>query len=201
MNQIEIPLQSEKDWRYRLFEILPGFLSWSILALPFVLSLINTRLIIFFIVCYFIIWFMRAIGLNLRVIQGFRTMKQHEKLPWNTLLEELENGEVAHGEPRPKWHFNNLQRLSVTTDRILPSEVIHAIIIPSYNESRAIIEPTIQALLDSHYDPKKVILVMAYEARDGAQALSSFAASSAGLPPSRRVAGPCAPPLTVSRAP
>ena len=40
----EIPFQKDKDKKYRLFEILPGFLSWSILLIPFVLAYTNVGL-------------------------------------------------------------------------------------------------------------------------------------------------------------
>ena len=35
------------------------------------------------------------------------------------------------------------------------------------DESREVLEPTIQAVKGSHYDAKKIILVIAYEARAG----------------------------------
>ena len=45
--------------------------------------------------------------------------------------------------------------------------------IASYNESLEILEPTIQSVIDSDYDMKKVILIMAYEERDGAQSMQA----------------------------
>jgi cellulose synthase/poly-beta-1,6-N-acetylglucosamine synthase-like glycosyltransferase len=52
--------------------------------------------------------------------------------------------------------------------RIKPSEVYHAIIVAFYNESRDVLEPTIKSVIDSHYDLKKIILILAYEERGGA---------------------------------
>ena len=40
-SQIEIPMVEERGKGYRFFEILPGALSWSILILPFLISLIS----------------------------------------------------------------------------------------------------------------------------------------------------------------
>jgi cellulose synthase/poly-beta-1,6-N-acetylglucosamine synthase-like glycosyltransferase len=51
---------------------------------------------------------------------------------------------------------------------VKPRELIHAIIIATYNESREVIEPSIQAIIDSDYDvKKKVIFILAYEERGG----------------------------------
>lgn len=168
MKDIEIPLQSEKDWRYKFFEKLPGIVSWSLLALPFVLSQISPGLTVFFIISYLLLWFMRAVGLNIRVLQGWRTMQIHQKLPWPQMLSELENQKVADPNAiRPNWHYDNIVRTQAQPLKIKPSEVIHAIIIATYNESRDILEPSIKALLDSKYDMKKVIFILAYEERGG----------------------------------
>ena len=170
MVDIEIPLNNEKTRHYRFFEILPGFLSWSILILPFALSLISPRITALIIIAYFLIWFIRAIGLNVRVIQGWNNMQRHQKYDWARMLHELEALDPK-GESKelPKWHYQNIARLDKADKRLKPSQITHAVFIAAYNEGREIIEPTIQSVINSNYDMKKVILVMAYEGRDGAQ--------------------------------
>ena len=170
MTDIEIPLQREKDWRYRFFEMLPGLLSWTILLLPFILSQISPHATVFFILTFLLMWFAKAIAMNVRVLQGWRRMQEHQKLPWPQMVEELEAGAAMNADvKRPEWHYDNLLRLQVKPAPIRPSELIHAVMIATYNESRAVLEPTIQALMDSSYDMKKVILVLAYEERGGEQ--------------------------------
>jgi len=170
MTDIEIPQPNERTARYRFFEMLPGLVSWSILLLPFVLSQISPRITVLFIIAYLLLWFAKAIGLNMRVLQGWRTMQKQQKLDWTQLLKELETGAVdEHGIKRPQWHYNNLKRLAVHPPAVEPSELYHAVIVATYNEGKAVLEPTIQSILDSHYDMKKIILVIAYEGRDGAQ--------------------------------
>ncbi|HSX43997.1 MAG TPA: glycosyltransferase family 2 protein [Candidatus Saccharimonadales bacterium] len=170
MTDLEIPQPEDRHFRYRLFEILPGFLTWSILALPFILALFNPNLAVVFILGYLLLWFAKSIGLNVRALQGFHLMQRHMKLAWPQLLEELEHDQVASSEvKRPSWHYDNLLRLRVQPARIKPHELTHAIIIASYNESKEVLEPTVQSVIDSHYDMQKVILVFAYEGRDGAQ--------------------------------
>lgn len=150
--------------------MLPGILSWTILCLPFLLSFINPVIPIFFIIAYLLMWFVKSVGLNIRVLQGTRTLRLQQKLPWAQMLDELITGKVEQPDRHiPTWHYENIQRLQQSPNPIKADELIHALIIASYNESREIIEPTIQAILDSDYDMKKIILVMAYEDRNGAQ--------------------------------
>ncbi len=170
MTDIEIPLQHQKTKRYRFFEMLPGLLSWSILTLPFILSLFIPTVVALIIIAFFLLWFARAVGLNVRVIQGWRRVQQHQKLNWAKMLEELEQLDPkGHSKELPKWHYEIIERVKATPTPIKPHEVIHAVFVFAYNEGIEILEPTVQSLLDSDYGMKKVILVLAYEARDGAQ--------------------------------
>lgn len=170
MRNIEIPYIEERGKRYRFFEALPGLISWSILALPFVLSQINPRLTVFFIIAYLLLWFAKAVGLNIRAVQGYRMISLHQKLPWPQMLAELTSGKPNQPDRHiPAWHYENMLRIAEQPTPIKATEIVHAVIIATYNETREILEPTIKSVLASEYDSKKVILVMAYEARDGAQ--------------------------------
>ncbi len=170
MRSIEIPQPEDRDWRYRLFEILPGALTWTILSLPVVLSLISPKLAAYFIVAYLLMWFIRALALDLRMLQGHRSMNEHRSLAWEKLNQDLEDL-VAKTAGAPRWHARNVARVkrNMAHNRIKPSEVIHAIIIAAYNESKDVLEPTLQSVLASNYDMKKIIVILAYEGRDGAQ--------------------------------
>ena len=168
MRSIEIPQPGERDFKYRLFEILPGALSWSILALPAILALINPKAAAYFIIAFILVWFTRAMGLNARLLQGHRLIERHKKIPWKKLNEDLEILE-PHCQEAPSWHTHNLDRVRehVSHSRIKPSEVYHVLIVAAYNESRDVLEPTVQAIADSDFDLKKIILVIAYEQRGG----------------------------------
>jgi cellulose synthase/poly-beta-1,6-N-acetylglucosamine synthase-like glycosyltransferase len=168
MRNIEIPYVEERGKRYRFFEMLPGLTSWSILALPFVLSQVAPRLCVFFILAYLLLWFTKAVGLNIRAVQGFRMLSQHQKLPWPQMLQELSTGKTEQPDRHiPSWHYENVVRIAEQPTPIKPEDIVHAIMVATYNESREILEPTIQSVLDSNYNMKQVILVLAYEERGG----------------------------------
>lgn len=168
MRSIEIPPPSERDWRYRAFEILPGALTWIVLFLPAVLAIISPKLAAYFIIAYLLMWFVRAVGLNVRSLQGWKILDQHRKIPWEKLNADLEVLQ-ARTIDVPKWHAKNIERVSryMGSERIKPSQVLHAVIIAAYNESRDVLEPTVKAVMASSYDLKKIILIMAYEERGG----------------------------------
>lgn len=170
MTDIEIPYAEDRNWRYRFWEIFPGAISWSILLAPFFFSIYNPELFAVFILGYLLIWFFKGTAMSVRSIQGYRMLQRQQALNWQLLLDDLEAGEPMHPHGKnPDWHLRNLGRVAEYPLFCKPSEVTHAVIIAAYNESRDTLEPTIQSVLNSTYDMKNVILVIAYEGRDGAQ--------------------------------
>jgi hypothetical protein len=187
MKDIEIPFNKERGARYRFFEILPGALSWTMLALPVILSAINVAAAAFFVLIYLLINFTRAVAGATRALQGYRIMRKHQKIDWEGMLQELETGKVPEHHGRfPKWHYEALRRYAVQREQLLaldqagvqshgsgehlrPSEVVHAVIIATYKESREVLEPTIKSVLSGDYNMNQVLLVIAYEQRAGEQ--------------------------------
>jgi cellulose synthase/poly-beta-1,6-N-acetylglucosamine synthase-like glycosyltransferase len=169
MKNIEIPYVSDRGVRYRLFEILPGFLSWSLLALPFILSFISPYITAFFIIGYLLLWTVKSAGMSIRALQGFKVLNQHQRLPWNQMLAELQAGKVVQPDKQiPTWHYDNIRRIQEEPTPIHPNDAIHALVLATYNEAKEVLEPTIQSVLASEFDMKRVILVIAFEERGGA---------------------------------
>lgn len=167
MTDIEIPYEKDRHFRYRFFEALPGMVSWLMLLLPILLSLINVTLAAVFILAYLLVNFTRGMALAVRLVQGHHMLRVHQRLHWAAMLTELEDGKVGTHEHRPKWHRDAVARLAAQPPAVKPSEIIHAVIIATYKEAREVLVPTIEALLKSDYDMKKVMLILAYEGRAG----------------------------------
>src|SRR4051812_26275718 len=126
MTDIEIPYKQNRDWKYRVLEILPGALSWSMLVLPLVLSLINVTMASLFILAYLLTFFARSLGVNFRAFQGYKLMQTHRKLPWHEMLQELQKGKMSNPDAkRPQWHIKNLAKFQDKPLAIRPSDVIH----------------------------------------------------------------------------
>lgn len=169
MKDLEIPHVEERGKRYRFFEMLPGILTLTVLTLPFWLSLINVTAAAFFVIGFLLLWFLKTTGLNIRSIQGYRAMKLFKRLPWKRYLEDLETGEISYSNSKdlPKWHPENVQRLKQTPPAHKPSQLVHAVMIATYNETKEVLEPTIQAVIDSELGSKQMIFILAYEGRTG----------------------------------
>lgn len=167
MTNIEIPHEKDRTKGYRFFEILPGALSWFILALPFTLSLLNAAAAALFILLFILVFFTRAMAVTIRALAGYRMMREHGKLDWVELVKEVQTMTIPDGVHRPKWHYDNLSRLAQRTPVVKPDDIIHAVIIATYNESREVLEPTIKSIIDGQVDKKKVIVLLAYEERGG----------------------------------
>lgn len=171
MTDLEIPLESERTFHYRFFEALPGILSWSLLCVPFILSAINATLAAVFVLVYLLINFTRGAAVAIRVMQGYQIMRQHQRMNWQVMLDDLEAGKIVAAEhaKRPKWHRAAVERLRQQPLTLRPSELIHVIIVATVKEAREVLEPTFESIINSDYDMQQVILVLAYEARGGEQ--------------------------------
>ena len=169
MRNIEIPLVKDRDWVYRLFEILPGALSWSVLAAPIILSLISPTLAAYFIIAFLLLWFVKMLGLNIRMVQGYRRLNQSMAYDWLKMLKELDCPECTFERYEqgvsPKWHQRNLITNYTKEDRLRLDDVYHVVIIAHSIEDKDVLEPTIKSVLQSQYDMKKLILILAYEER------------------------------------
>lgn len=172
MTDIEIPLGKRDKW-YRFFEMLPAILSYSILLLPLVLSFISPILGALFIIVFIIMWLVRAIGTAFRTVQGHNMLVKAQQVDWRSRLEDLNDPQGALDRGGfTGWAIHRHKKvLSLIANSKLkypkPSEIYNAVIIATYNESRDVLEPTIQSLLEGDYDRKQMILVIAYEERGG----------------------------------
>jgi hypothetical protein len=165
MSKYEIPLVPDRDWKYRFFEIMPGVLTWTALSLPFVLAFTSVRFAAIFMIAYLVLWFIKAVALNIRAIQGWHIFQEHVKIDWQHLLEDLKKESID--TTLPKWHNNNKQRIAKAPNGINPDNIIHAVIVATWNESKETLQPTLDTIKDSIYDKQKMIVLLAYEDRGG----------------------------------
>lgn len=182
MTDIDIPL-GKRSAKYRFFEMLPALCTYFVVSLPIVLSLINPLYAAVFIVAYITWWFVKAIGMAYRTIQGYRSLERAKQVDWEERLEDIEEPDVAikKYETRAdlsKWrireHYQTLKRIHQLPEEYLkPSQVYNAVIVPFMSPDGEVLDPSIRALLESNYNVKdNLILILASEQRAaGATAL------------------------------
>ncbi len=178
MTDIEIPLQSEKTRIYRIFEMLPGIVSWTIIFTPLTLALINPTYAAYFVIAFMVVWLVKAVSMSIRVSQGYKRLKTATEIDWTSKLNELKDVDRSLSKYKnfdnltseDKIHYSKMCLYAAQRENqhIKIDDIYHLVIIAAYNESIEVIEPTIQSVLKSAYNPDKTILVLAYEERGGA---------------------------------
>ena len=177
MTDLEIPL-GKRTKKYRFFEMLPAILSYGALILLLVLSLVSPLLAAVYLVIVIMTLLIKAVGIAYHTIRGRNWLEKAQKVSWVERLSDLENPEVAlasiaHFKKNEFGHINHIDNLQlIINDRASfpkPSELYNAVIIATYNESYEILAPTLRAVLNTTYDKKRLIVVMAYEERGGEQ--------------------------------
>ncbi|HSX53200.1 MAG TPA: hypothetical protein VLF90_02420 [Patescibacteria group bacterium] len=173
VQDIEIPYPEARHGWYRFFEILPGLLSLLIFLTPIILSIFYVTAAAIFIILYVLILLIRASAMSARVIEGYGTVKKAAKTDWESLLQDFykptETSQRHKGTKNSlvRAHVANMERLQAG-NRIdmLPDEVIQVVMICTYNESQAIIHPTIEHIISTKgFEGRKTALFMAYEER------------------------------------
>lgn len=174
MTNIEIPL-GKRTKLYRFLEMLPALLSYGAVILLIVLSIFNPLWAAIYLLLFIITLLVKAIGIAFRTIQGHRILGLAQKVDWGARMSDLEDVSKAleyRRENSRSWrshlHIQNLEAISTSPEWFpKPSELYNAVIVATYNESIDVLEPTVQSLLATDYDPKHIILVIAYEERGG----------------------------------
>jgi len=175
MIDLEIPV-GKRTLKYRLFEMLPAVLSYGALILMVVLSLVNPTWAAIYLLLVISTLLVKAIGIAFRTIQGRNQLEAAQMVDWKSRLDDLENPVAAyeimrHSKSRMfkiNEHIENLRFIAADPDSYpKPSQLFNAVIIATYNETYDILAPTIKSVIDSTYDNKKIILVLAYEQRGG----------------------------------
>ena len=91
---LELP-EGKRKPLYRFLEILPGALSYSLVILLFVLSWVNPVLGAIYLLVVVAITFVKAIATAFRTIQGYKAVKQAERVNWHERLEDLDLGSLS----------------------------------------------------------------------------------------------------------
>lgn len=177
VRDLEIPYPEDRHGWYRFFEILPGLLSLLIFLTVIYLSVFYATAAAFLIIAYVLILLFRASAMSMRVIEGYGNVKKARVIDWEAFLDDFYEPEQVTEHPGgtknnlTKGHIHNMHRLRKgNLIDMLPDEVVHAVIICTYNESQAIIHPTIENVIATNgFNKRKIALFIAYEERASEQ--------------------------------
>lgn len=189
---LEIPL-GKRTRKYRMLEILPGALSYTMILLLFVLSFISPIVGSYYLLLIIATTLVKAVGVVYRTVQGYNATKRADKVDWHKRLTDLEDPHgsyeklmlVKSREFEFDEHVENLKMISVGKDLVLsekelddngrtpkivfpkPNEIYHAVIMVAYNEGLDTLIPTVEAVKKSSFPNERTIFVFGYEERGG----------------------------------
>lgn len=189
---LEIPL-GKRTRKYRMLEILPGALSYTMILLLFVLSFISPIVGSYYLLLIIATTLVKAVGVVYRTVQGYNATKRADKVDWHKRLADLEDPHgsyeklmlVKSREFEFDEHVENLKMISVGKDLVIsekelddngktpkivfpkPNEIYHAVIMVAYNEGLDILIPTVEAVKKSSFPNERTIFVFGYEERGG----------------------------------
>ena len=128
----------------RLFEIIPGLLTWTTLVGLFILAFIKPIWVAIFVITFDLYWVIRISYLTFLLVFAYRRLGKEKKIDW--LKESRGAGSV---------------------DGLEYKNIYHAVLFPSYREGLDILTPSIEALEKANYPKDKMIVVLSIEERAG----------------------------------
>lgn len=130
----------------RALEILPGFVSWSLILFPFWGSFFFPVAVAYYVITFAVYWLYRSIMLASLSVLAHLKIKAASKFDW---MEDLK-----HRFPQ-SWQ-----------------SIHHIIVIPTYKEPISTLERTLEALSHQTYELKNLHIMLSFEAREGSDAHS-----------------------------
>ena len=122
----------------RFLEILPGFVSWSLILFPLWGSILIPYVVAYFIVLFDMYWLYKSFSLAVAVFIASRKIKKAERVNWLAKAKKL--------------HYFE--------------KITHVIIIPNYKESVLKLRTSIQSIATQTFPRKRLFVVLAMEKRE-----------------------------------
>jgi cellulose synthase/poly-beta-1,6-N-acetylglucosamine synthase-like glycosyltransferase len=126
---------------YRAFEMLPGLLSFSTLALFIALSFWQPVWAAYLTIMFSAYWLFKTMYLSVHLRHNFKRIRHHLGIDWRDRLKNIRH-----------------------------DHIVHLVIFPFYNEPYEVVAESIQSLLKASWNPKSIALVLAAEQRAGGDA-------------------------------
>ncbi|MFA7365451.1 MAG: hypothetical protein WCZ12_03830, partial [Patescibacteria group bacterium] len=157
MNYLKIAKATELSGRdrtkYRLLEMLPGFLSVGTLLILIVFSFVKPVWVAYFLIAFNVYYVLLVVFLAIYLITSYLKFRENKKIDWLKKCEEM--GLKKDSLPESCLYLKGTNW----------KDLIHLIILPTYNEDLGIIKTCFQGLVDNKYPLDKMIVVLAIEER------------------------------------
>jgi hypothetical protein len=129
---------------YKLWEKLPGALTWAVFIVPIITSIYYPAVIASIIIVYALYWLVKAILMSYYLVIGYYQYRTSVKINW----------------------LEKCKLLSKSNNSTNWQDIYHLAIIATYKEDIQTLRYTIDAILNSNYPLDKIILNLGFEERD-----------------------------------
>ncbi len=125
----------------RALEILPGFVSWSLILFPVWGSFIMPKIVAYYVIAFTVYWLYRSLIMSVLSVVAHFKIKAASNFDW---IEDLTNLYPN------QW-----------------DQIHHVIIIPTYKEPKYILERTLKALTKQSIKNENLHVMLSFEEREG----------------------------------
>lgn len=129
----------------RALEILPGFVSWSLILFPLWGSFVVPTLVAYYVITFAVYWLYRSITIAILSIVANYRIRASSRFDWI--------GDLKKEFPK-NW-----------------DSIHHIIIVPTYQEPVSTLQRTLHALAQQTYPLKNIHIMISFEEREGSAAV------------------------------
>lgn len=187
-----LPKNSRDEKIQRRLEIIPGILTWATLISMPLLSFLVPVWIAVFVILFDIYWIHRTIFISFYSVAAYKKLQRGRHLDWwgrcqnisepvkyteilQTRIDDLKGvllEKISFRKKRSiqkeikilRSDINEVKSLEKIKDKIWDwRKIVHVVMLPTAGEPASVIEPAIQAIADSNFPNKQIIILLATE--------------------------------------
>lgn len=176
----------------RILEVIPGILTWATLFGMVFFSFVLPIWVSIFIIMFDIYWIYRTIFITFYSILAYGKLREGKKIDWwercqnisdpqqylesiakriGLMKESLTDGMRWKEKRIVRKEIDKLKKYQLEVKHLLKikekiwdwREIVHVVFLPTANEGAEIIEPAIQAVMDSNFPNQQIIIMLATE--------------------------------------
>lgn len=179
---------SPAEIRMRIWQLIPGILSWGTLIGLTLLSFWLPYWVAIFIIAYDIYILIRVVYMSIHLLYAYYMLHRHEGINWIArcqavssglpqYLHELKQKAATLGKKDKKEHWQVTQQINQVQELIAEKrtpldwmQVHHAIVLPTYGESYVVLKTSLESLVATDFPKDRMHIAIGFEEREGSEA-------------------------------
>lgn len=190
------PKTTDKKQRFiqRILEMIPGILTWLTLFAMILFSFFAPIWVAIFIIAFDVYWIYRTIFITYYSVVAYRKFQEGKKINWWERCQNIIHPEAYYEQLMQRFDImkqtatessykdsikikKELLKIAAYTEEVKElikikdeiwdwRKIVHVVLLPTANEPAEIIEPAIQAVMDSNFPNHQIVILLATEERE-----------------------------------